>query len=41
MNTYYKKSSFKNLKIFIPKDNNTINTQLSLNIHGFKRAYNK
>ncbi|CAD8153587.1 unnamed protein product [Paramecium pentaurelia] len=41
MNTYYKKSSFKNLQILIPKDNNTINTQLSLNIHGFKRAYNK
>ncbi|CAD8158149.1 unnamed protein product [Paramecium octaurelia] len=39
-NTFYKKSSFKNLQIFIPKEN-TNNTRLTLNIHGFQRAYNR
>ncbi|CAD8074354.1 unnamed protein product [Paramecium sonneborni] len=38
--TFYKKSSFKNLSILEQKDYIN-NTQLSLNIHGFKRAYNR
>ncbi|CAD8069796.1 unnamed protein product [Paramecium sonneborni] len=40
MSTFYKKSSIKNLQTQESKDNIN-NTQLSLNIHGFKRAYNR
>ncbi|CAD8159105.1 unnamed protein product [Paramecium pentaurelia] len=40
LSTFYKKSSFKNLQIIETKDQ-TNNTQLSLNIHGLKRAYNR
>ncbi|CAK77960.1 unnamed protein product (macronuclear) [Paramecium tetraurelia] len=39
-NTFYKKSSFKDLQICIPKEN-TNNTRLTLSIHGFQRAYNR
>ncbi|CAD8145212.1 unnamed protein product [Paramecium octaurelia] len=40
MSTFYKKSSFKNLQILESKDQPN-NAQLSLNIHGLKRAYNR